>query len=482
MPISSPGVGSGLDVKAIVDALVAADIAPAKSRLDRLQTGYLTELSAVGQIKGALSKLQSSMTKLSDLQQFLAKKATISNTEAFTASLTEAAALGNYQVEVNKLAASQTLASSPFPSANTTVGNGTMTITLGAYNNDLTSFTANPDKQPLVITINPGQDSLAAIRDAINNSGDDVHAAIVSDDQGARLTLTSGNTGKDFAMKITVADNDGNNTDNAGLSALSFDPVAGNSNLIQTTAAQNSEIKINGLTLTESDNQYANAIAGVTLDLKKASPGSVINLSIANNKEQVSGLISEFVKQFNDSMSVLTSLTGFDKVSKKGAVLQGDASVRNLKFNINQWLSEMVKVDGSVVRSLADIGVKTDSNGLLSIDMDALNAAIDTNFDDIGTLFAETDNTQGIAVKLHDLIDSYLNDKGSLTDRSNELNRSLTKIGDQRLDLQSRADSLQDRYLRQFSRLDSLLSSLQSTSNFLTQQLENLPQLTLKKR
>ncbi|MDX1836845.1 flagellar hook protein FliD [Legionella taurinensis] len=549
----SPTGGSSLDIKAIVDALVAADITPAKSRLDKLEASYTTKLSAVGQIKGSLAKLQTAMMKLSDLQQFYAMKSTVSDPNLFSASASTEAVPGVYDVEVRYLASRQSLASSPVASANTVVGNGSITIDFGTYSNDLSTFTANPDKQAVTINIAPGQNTLQAIRDAINANGSGVKAAIVQDSQGARLTLSSPDTGKNLAMKISVNDADGNNTNGAGLSALAYDPTAGITNLQETAAARDSEIKINGLTLTQSTNQYKDALAGVTIDLRKADLGTTYSLTIENNKAQLTGFVNEFIKQFNEAMTTLNNLTGYNKETKQGGLLQGDASTRNLKLSISKIISQPIDTGDSAINSLADIGIKTDAKGLLTLNTADFDAAVNDHYDAIGSLFAKTavasDSniriksvgadvkagsyainissftagvtlagtigglsatssdgltlkgsgalknlslqviggstgdrgsvvvSDGIAAQLNNLVTDYLGDKGDLANRTKQLNDNLKDLDNQRLRLDTHMTSLRKRYTAQFTRLDVLLSSLQDTSAFLTQQLANLPKI-----
>lgn len=549
----SSTAGSSLDVKAIADSLTTADVTPAKNRLNKLESDFVTELSAIGQIKSALAKLQSSMSKLSDLQQFYSMKTTLSDTNAFDASATANATSGNYQIEVKHIATRQSLASAAKASSNTVIGHGSLTIAFGSYNGDQSVFTTNPDKQAVTINIAAGQDSLQSIRDTINNSNSGVKAAIVQDDQGARLTLTSPETGKEFAMKISVNDSDGNNTNGLGLSALAYDPTIGNNQLQQTIVAIDSEIKINGLTLTQGSNRYKDAIAGVTIDLKKAADGNIINLAIEKNSGQVTTLINEFIKQYNDAMTTINGLTTYNKETKQGGYFQSDASIRGLKLGLSKWISQPVANSRASITSLADIGIKTNAQGLLTLKTDVFNASLENHYSEIGSLFAKTATasdgnisinslgssvkagkydvnidsfipgstltgtiggihasstdgrtlkgsgdlkdlsvdilgggvgfrgsiqvTDGVAVKLNDLISSYLGDKGNLNSRTNQINKRIEDVGDQRARLQDRANTLYRRYITQYSRLDVLLSSMQKTSESLAMQLSGLPDI-----
>lgn len=547
--ISSPGVGSGLDIKAIVDALVKSDIEPAKNRLDKQETSLSTQLSALGMVKSSLAKLQTSITKLTSLSSFYSYKVSVSDPNMLSANLDENATAGSYEVSVEKLANKQSLASAAFPTTSTPIGSGSLTIEFGAYNSDHSAFSLNTDKDPVTITITPGQNSLTAIRDAINNSGSGVVANIVQDSQGSRLTISSPQTGKDYAMRVSTVDDDTTNGDGNGLSALAYDPVAGINSMSETITAQDSEIKINGLTLTNSSNQLKNAIEGMTLDLKKAQPGTIVYLNAEKNQAQMTAQINDFIKQYNETMTTLNNLTSYDKSTKKAGAMQSDAGIRALKFNLSKWIGQEQN-NNAALRSLSDIGIKSDSKGLLSLKTDQFNKMLDTHYSEIGALFAQSATASdsnikiknlpgtikageynvvlddfnpgvslsgtiggiiatsangqtlkgsgtfkdltldvtgggtgnrgsilvmdGLASKLSTLLDDYLGEQGNLTVRSKTLDKRLTAVSDQRGELQTRAESIYKRYFNQFTALDGLLAQLQSSSQFLTQQLSSL--------
>ena len=67
---------------------------------------------------------------------------------------------------------------------------------------------------------------------------------------------------------------------------------------------------------------------------------------------------------------------------------------------------------------------------------------------------------------------------GIIETRTQGLNSTIEDYADQRVALNERLASLETRLLRQFNALDSLLGQLNSTSSFLTQQLNNLPGFT----
>lgn len=541
MSLSSPGVGSGLDVKTLVDALVKAEITPAQTRHDKQLNDVNTELSAIGQLKSYLANLQSSLTKLSDLNQFYVMKSSISDTDYLSATVGASAAKGTYQIEIQKLAQQQSLASN----YQTNTGSGTITIDFGTYNTDKTVFTPNNSASSVTINILPGKDSLTAVRDTINKSQSGVTASIIQDSQGSRLTITSSKTGADYAMKIS-----------GGVNSLNYDPTTGVNALTESVAAQNSTVKINGLTLNQSTNQLQDAITGITLNLKKAELYKTITLTVDDNKDQLTSLVNDFVKQYNDSITFLTNLTGYNAATKQSGVFQGDPQFRSLKFNLNKSATSPIPGNSSSIKSLADLGIITNKQGLLEINQDKYKKALDTNYKDIGALFAKTakatdsdiniksvkpnvkagsynielseftpgvsmtgtigglsavsaDGTtltgsgvlgglslnilggaagnrgqvivsDGLAVVMNTFLDSYMNTKGDLTQRSDQLNNQVKKLNTSQDAINTRSKSIEDRYLKQFTALDKLLTQMQNTSGFLTQQLANLPQIKIK--
>lgn len=382
MGLSAPGIGSGLDIKGMVEALVKADITPTQVRHDRKLNTVNTELSAVGQMKSMLTNLQSSLAKLSDLTSLYNMKYSTSDASFFSASITPQAAAGTYQVIVQKLAQQQSLASTYFANNVSGTGPGTINISFGSYSSDNSTFTANTDVPPVSIVIAPGNDSLTAVCAAINNSKSDVTAAIVQDSQGSRITLSSSTTGQNYAMKIS-----------SDITALNYDPTTGKNALTQTMAAQNSLVSVNGLVLSQSSNKLENALAGITLNLTKADPATTVTLTVDDNKDQVTNLINDFVKQYNNTMNLLTNLTGFNPETKQSGYLQGDTTLRNLKQKLTNIATSPVANNSGPLQSLADLGITTVKQGSLEINQDKFKQALADNYKDIGTLFAKSAST-----------------------------------------------------------------------------------------
>ncbi|MDE2389231.1 MAG: flagellar filament capping protein FliD [Betaproteobacteria bacterium] len=410
--LSSPGIGSGLDVNGIVSQLMKVESQPLTD-LDAKEAKQQTRLTAFGTLKGALSSFQGSLTALSDPAKFNAMAASLTDTSLASASATSSAVAGSHSVEVQTLAQSQKIKSASFATTSSTVGSGTLTIQFGTYNSG--TFTLNPDKAAQSITIAPGNSSLSGIRDAINQANAGISASIVNDGTGNRLVISSQDTGLSNALKITATDDDGNNTDNAGLSQLVYDASAGGTaNLTQTVAASNATLVIDGISISKSSNNITDAIEGVTLNLLKANPGATTTLNISHDASGAQGAISSFVKSFNDLNKTIVNLTKYDAANKKASILTGDSTVRSIQTQIRSAISDPLTTAGGGLSLLSEVGISFQSDGTLQFDSSKLSSVLNDPTKDISTLFASVGKASDSFVSFTSATSDTVNGKYSL--------------------------------------------------------------------
>lgn len=555
MSISVAGLATGLDVNSIVNQLVAAESGPLMSIASR-KTAVQSKISAFGTLKSALSTFQTALANLSSANKFNVQSATIGDNSFFTATANGKATNGDYSVQVSQLAQTQKLAMAGFASKTDAVGTGTITITLGSYDSDGNSFTANPDKTPVNINIPAGANSLEKVRDAINAADAGVTASIINDGSanGHRLVITSKESGTANSIKIDVTDDDGNNLDDSGLSRLAFDPTAAagsGKNLTQMQAARDALLTIDGIAIVKSSNTISDAIEGVTLNLLKVSDGSPTNMNIATDTAAIEASVTAFVEAYNKLNTSMRNLTKYDENTKTAAVLNGDATARGIANKIKAMITGTISNDGAF-STLTQIGVGFKADGTLALDSTKLKNSIANNVDDIAKLFANSASTSdplvsfvssssktkagtyainisalgsessptegtingmagiglgtslrgapgndsegllirvsggttgdrgtitfsiGIAAQLHSLISEFLDEEGILTAKTDGLNNSITRLDREKEMQEARLAQIEKRYRAQFTALEAMVSRMNTTSSYLTQQLSQL--------
>jgi flagellar hook-associated protein 2 len=452
--IASTGVGSGLDVQGIVDKLVAAEGQPKTVRLNSEEAKVQAKLSALGTLRSALASFRDTVGVLKDLEKFRGRKATASSSDFVSVKAGATAAPGTFSIEVQQLAQAQKLRSGTFAASTTQVGTGTLKIAL-------------PSGGTVNVVIDSSNNTLAGVAAAINASAarDAVTATVINGDGDVRLTLTARATGEDAA--VTVSQTGGDAT---------FAAFASGITELQT--ALDAKALIDGILVTSSKNTISTALAGVDIDLRaKNEPGKTTDVTIGYDLAGARKAIDDFVKSYNGLVDALKSVSSYDVAAKKGGPLFGDAGVNNIGYQLRREVTSAVAELGDSFDMLADIGVSAEVDGKLTVDGTKLDAAFTSNFDAVGSLFAA--GKTGVAPRLATLLDGYLQTGGVFDERTKSLNSTIDDIADRREALSQRLGALQARYLKEFNALDGLLAQLQSTSNFLTQQLSKLPGVAL---
>jgi flagellar hook-associated protein 2 len=465
---SSLAFGTNLDINAIVTQLMTVEQRPLNLLAEKAAK-LETKISSYGMVKSAMATLQTSVQALGNAEIFASRKATIADAGVATVAASTTATPGNYSIEVSSLARSQVTASSAFAGGSTaTVGSGTLTIELGSYSGG--AFTANPDKTAVNVTIGAGASSLADVRDAINAAGAGVTASLLNDGTGTRLVLASQDGGTANTVRITASDDDGNDTDNAGLSKLIYDAsTGGTSNLAEKVTASDAVLKVNGIDVTSSSNTLTDTIEGVTLTLKSTNVGSPTTLTVGSDYSGAKSAVEKLVKSYNDAILTIKNQTTYNTTTQTGAALNGESTVLSLRSR----LSSAVTGEIAPGVSLASIGVSVQKDGSLKVDSDKLTTALESG--GAKTLFMGSTGVTGLASKIDSMIDTVIDDDGLIGNRLDGMEETKKAMTRQRDALNLRMEQIEARYRRQFTTLDSLISSMNTTSTFLTQQLANLP-------
>ena len=478
-------IGSGLDVAAIVTALVDAEVAPKNNSLDRREAGLTAELSGFGTLKAALSTLDSSLADLKSGSAF--ESLSITSPASADIVQTGCPVEGNYSLSVSALATSQVLASSGFASATTVVGTGTLTILIGdptyssGTSGSYSGFAADATKT-VSITIDSSNNTVSGIRDAINASTAGVTASLVVDGDLTRLLFTCDETGKDKAMSLVIDDDDLDDSNNSGLSQLAYNVASGSfvGNLSEPRASQDASFSLNGLDLTNASNTISGLVEGLDFTLKSVTTG-VDSVTVQRDSVAIEANVQKFIDAYNIYQSTLSSLMDYTDTA---GVLSGDSTARRIQSAIRSATTGAISIVGNTFSSLADVGVTSDRFGVLSLSSTDFQAALASNSDDLKEFFSGstitqnlTDNTDsnGLADTLTTVLDTYINNStGMLGSRETQINDSIRDIADDRADLITRMAKLEERYTRQFTAMDTLVSRLQGTSDFLSNQMDAL--------
>lgn len=311
-------------------------------------------ISGLGQLLSSLNIFQTSLQQIySPYSVSNSISATSSNPSVASVSAAAGAQNSNYSVSVSQLAQAQSaLSTFSLPDTNSSVvGSGSLTIKTGSYAyTSPTSATSFTPSGSTTLSISNG--TLSSIAGAINGAGIGVVANIVQNSAGNyQLQLSSAETGASNNFQVLVSDNDGNNTDQNGLSRLAFDQtqaVGSGQNLSQTQAAQNANFLINGASGSSANNSGITLGSSVSMNLLSTGSTNVaVNIDLSGLNDHAQSLADAY-NTLQGSLNALLI---------RGGLLSNDPIAKQVAVSLNQQATASYSNGNSLLSNLNQIGL-----------------------------------------------------------------------------------------------------------------------------
>jgi flagellar hook-associated protein 2 len=371
------GINSNLDTGGIIDNLIKLqrqpiDIVEAKRALED------AKLLSFQDLKDRLQNFKSVVNTLNTEARFITTTGVFSNNNSNdnndVANLTTSstATSGTFSLVVNNLARETKLISTGFAETSSAIGNGTIAITVGSTVTE--------------ITINDSNSSLDGIRLAINNSGANVQANFINDGSTTnpvKLVISGKQTGTENAVSISAS----NTLFGFGQSS----PIS----FTETQAAQNASFDLDGIAVSKASNVVTDVISGTTLTLESAGSGII---TLSPDEEAIKEKVQNYVDGYNEIILHLRSELALTESTGETGVLFANFTIQNLQQTLRETVSdEVVGIDGSF-NFLSQIGVRTQSDGTISIDDGILSTAIASDIGNVTQLFSSSGKTSDSSI------------------------------------------------------------------------------------
>lgn len=358
---------STFDVGNMSKVLAEAEVAGPTSILERNREKTDTELNALTYLKENISAFTTYLEELSDPETFNQTTVTSSNETLVTGSVTGNITNGSYQVEARQLAQANTqVVNKVFSSTSDALSAGDLTINIGG-----TSQT---------IAIDSTNNTLEGLQRTINNGDYGVSAAVINTGSGFQLMLTSEETGAANEMQITST------------SDLLDD------GLITTSMAQDAVMVINGLTVSNSTNQFSDVIPGMQIDIKSAQVGVINTLTVNEDASAAIEKVQSFVEVYNQLDTILDELGSYEELTSDKVDLEeyqywgdlsGSSLLRQVRSELKASLSGVIDELGSSYNSLATIGLSINTEGEMELDESRLQTVANSGLESLRNLFAK---------------------------------------------------------------------------------------------
>jgi flagellar hook-associated protein 2 len=413
--------------------------------------------TALSKLSSAISAFQTSLNSLTGLgKSVLAQTAALSDTTIGTATAKPMASAGSYSLFVQQLATASQVSYNNLSDGRATGGLLTVKLsdetagtTTSTFDVDLSAGSADTDKDG-VLSI---REVAAAINRASGNTGL-VSAGVVTIGTESRLVLSSKNTGVANTVSLNAA----------GVA----DPALNTGLGVRSTvaAAQDAIVllggKASGTPIKQGSNTFTN-IDGVSMTFTRAQAASEndIKLNVASDSNGTVANVQSFVDAYNKLKTAIdTMVDAGDPTNDKAAgAFAHDAGIKALQSR----LVSMVRSTGS--SSLASYGIIATRDGTLSLDSARLTKQLSANPSGLDTLIgsASTSKSSGIAGSLNTYLNQWSNSAtGQLKQRTDAVTKLQSTLTQRQSDLDAQYDSAYSRYLKQFTELQTLQSTMTS--------------------
>ena len=367
--LSTLNVGSGLNTTEIIDALVDAERAPAESQITKKREQRTVEISGLGQVKQGFEALNSGLVPATGLTGLVASR-TGTALDIEIDDMAKASAF-SHSVLVDSVAAGQTLVFDGFSGETASVGTGSLTLAFGKWESD-GSFSANSERSDVTVNIASGNGTLAGLRDAINAADADVTASILKTSASSYALVLKSREGADHAMRITASEDAGA----AGLADFAYTAVDTN---VQTIAASDASLRLDGTTITRDSNTITDLLDGMKLTLKSTS--STASLVSRYDTPTATAAMQLVIDGLNGMNEMLGSMSKRGVGGEEDGPLAGDPLVRSLQRQLRNYTTTSLTGFQDDPVYLADFGVKTERDGTITLDQDVFRRTFEANPD-----------------------------------------------------------------------------------------------------
>lgn len=433
------------------------------------QKGLTNEKNAWKDINTRLDSLYKNFEALKESKTFDSKTVSNSNEKNLTVTAGTNALEGSYSVEVKKLATSSQVTSDTIEMAGKKVSSSDKLTLEG--NITLT----DTDNLAISIEVKNG-DSLKDIVTKINDFAKEKESGLRASIVDSRIVLTD-SVGE---QQIGISGTDKLISD-LGMDTSSRTEIVG----------EKSEISVNGITITGNTNTIENAVEGLTFNLLALSEGNQAStVKVVEDHEKTTKAVQDFVDQYNSTMTFIDEQLSVGDPSAEGnttGTLVGDSSLMRIQSQLRSLMTTSSKETTQTIKGLSDLGVKVDRYGKASLDTAKLKEQLAKNSNSVQNFFSREESVVvkdaegnesaeskqvGFAQQMTSFINEYIADKtGIITTKSKTIDDMIKSLDTQITKFNERLDSKRERYIKQFTALDTAMMQAESQLSYLMSQI-----------
>lgn len=442
--------GSGIDLSTIVPSLIEAQFSAQTAALKAKADTLTAQISDVSSIKSSITDFASALASLAQ-GGTLATQATSSDTTSLGVTTSAGAKLSGLSksISINALATAQVSSTKTAFSPTASMGTGSLSIQVGS-------------NAAVSIAIGSDDSTPAALAAKVNAANAGVKASVITDASGNAYLSFTGASGKDNSFTITATEDSGA----PGLAKLNVGNGA--TGTATSSTAANASITMDGVTVERASNTVSDLVDGVTMTLS-AVTSKPVSLTGSSPTSALSTVISNFVSTFNDNRTALNKA-----VDPATGDLRSDPAAQSLSRLLGT-LTTTKLVPGSAAgpQTLADLGVKTEKDGTLTVDQTVLAKTLASYPDVVEQMFqASGDNIMGLSAQMNTIQMQATSSIYGLTASYNNLTSQQSDNTDAQTALTDKRQTATDTMTARFSSMNTAVTQYKSIQSFMDQQVK----------
>jgi flagellar hook-associated protein 2 len=462
--LSSLGVGSGLDLESIVNALVSARKSTKRQKVDQQKALKEIEVSGLSKMKSTLTSYQDFLKTVKSGEAVNKRSITTDfktdENPTFKYETTSSLTNSSHDIAVTQLASGAKLRGTA-DSSNFHTEAGADGKTLYKTNSSGTiSFTLGSGDSAKTFSVDIAENSsLDAIIKKVNTADGNPGVSlnyVVGSDGSVNFTLESSllGDGQDLTLSGDV-----------GIIGMSGD---GSENVVQH--AQNAKMLVDGVEVSSKSNVFEDQISGLKITASRVSEqkddGTWITnkLSVTDDKESFTSFAKNFVSKFNEVLSTCDKLYAKNtytngKCNYDGGDLAGDSLCNSVKSQLKSGISGFSSSTGKMLFSY---GISIDSKGKLTIDDEKLSKAATENYDQFVSVFQE------LSEDLDKKLDTYTKTRtGVLAQRSDSANSSVADFDKRLNNIDDYLANYESMLRKKYTNLDKMISDMSASMSYI---------------
>ena len=490
--ISFGGLASGLDTGAIIEALLSVERAPI-NELQSKKAAEQTKIDLFGTLQGHVRDLQSKAQELSTLSNLLVFDVTPSIEGVATFSATGSAVAGSHTLDVLALASVDRWAFDAVADPDATLAtnpNSNVSFTYDGVDYDVSILQASSSLNNIAAEINLA--TQGAVSASVVNTGS-------SSNPSYQLVLAGSETGESHRISNLASTVSGLTINGAGPNPSGVPQSPNN-----ITVGSDAVAVIDGLQIQRDTNDFNDVIPGVSISVTDNTAGE-ITFTVESDKEAIGEKIQGFVDAYNKVMDFINSQNTYSEEEGAGGELFGDFALRTIQNELRRTMfaqgSTRFVQSSPSFETLRLVGIKTGSDGRLTIDQSVMEAKMAEDLDAFTDLFVDTDGfdnggalkgspsyyvditadhglADDVARRLDRFLDGEFGINGNQLDsifkaRTEELQGRIKRFDQQIEAREFRLARFEENLVARFAALENLMGQLTSQQAFLGSQLQS---------